>query len=64
MDPNLESMKLAAKLLCCANDSPGGDGYTFPGSGPVVAEGELDPVWQNFMDAFFAISDQILKRLI
>lgn len=65
MDPEvrqLESMKLAAKLLCCAQQGPG-DGGPFP-SGPLDVEtGEPADAWQEFLRLFFMMSNRIAEEV-
>ena len=55
----LESMKLAAKLLCCAH----GGGDSFPKDGPVYVEGELSKDWQDLLDLIEKLAKEIEKKL-
>lgn len=58
----LESMKIAAKLLCCANQGTGngtGDGGVFPGKMPKMEGDDLIGDWNDFLKAFLAMSRAI-----
>ena len=65
MDPmlKLKSMKIAAELLCCAQQGSGGSGSVFPTTQPVGHEGEIEYEWNDFLEAFFEISDRIAQKL-
>lgn len=65
MDPEvrqLESMKLAAKLLCCAQRGAG-DGGPFPSEPLDDGSGEPAYYWQQFLDLFFMMSNRIAEEV-